>query len=69
MAAVLIQTQEFAPIQRLRTAIQTAKAAYARRLSYLQAVKELRGLSDRELADLGILRHDIPELAWKHVYG
>ena len=30
---------------------------------------ELHGLDDRELRDLGISRHDIPEIARSAVYG
>jgi uncharacterized protein YjiS (DUF1127 family) len=33
---------------------------------YGSAVKELSNLSDRELADIGITRSDIPRLAWEH---
>jgi len=29
-------------------------------------VKELSNLNDRELADIGITRSDIPRLAWEH---
>jgi len=29
------------------------------------AVRELSGLSDRELADLGMTRSDIPHIAWE----
>lgn len=34
---------------------------------YGTAVRELSGLSDRELADIGITRSDIPHVAWEHV--
>jgi uncharacterized protein YjiS (DUF1127 family) len=33
---------------------------------YGTAVQELASLSDRELADIGITRSDIPRLAWEH---
>jgi uncharacterized protein YjiS (DUF1127 family) len=33
---------------------------------YGAAVRELANLSDRELADIGITRSDIPRLAWDH---
>jgi uncharacterized protein YjiS (DUF1127 family) len=29
-------------------------------------VRELSNLNDRELADIGITRSDIPRLAWEH---
>jgi uncharacterized protein YjiS (DUF1127 family) len=35
---------------------------------YGQAVQELTNLSDRELADIGITRSDIPRLAWEHAH-
>ncbi len=34
---------------------------------YGAAVRELSSLNDRELADLGITRSDIPQVAWEHV--
>jgi len=33
---------------------------------YGVAVQELASLNDRELADIGITRSDIPRLAWEH---
>jgi uncharacterized protein YjiS (DUF1127 family) len=33
---------------------------------YGTAVRELSGLNDRELADLGISRSDIAWVAWQH---
>ena len=37
---------------------------------YGTAVQELSQLSDRELADIGITRGDIPRIAWEHAdYG
>lgn len=33
---------------------------------YGSAVRELSNLNDRELADIGITRSDIPRLAWEH---
>jgi len=33
---------------------------------YGSAVNELSHLSDRELADMGITRSDIPRLAWEN---
>jgi len=32
-------------------------------------MRELSNLSDRELADMGITRSDIPRLAWEHAHG
>jgi len=36
---------------------------------YGLAVRELSHLSDRELADIGITRSDIPRVAWEHAHG
>jgi uncharacterized protein YjiS (DUF1127 family) len=36
---------------------------------YGTAVRELSSLNDRELADLGITRSDIPQIAWEHARG
>jgi uncharacterized protein YjiS (DUF1127 family) len=33
---------------------------------YGTAVHELSHLSDRELADIGVSRSDIPRVAWEH---
>jgi uncharacterized protein YjiS (DUF1127 family) len=33
---------------------------------YGAAVRELSNLSDRELADIGVTRADIPRIAWDH---
>jgi uncharacterized protein YjiS (DUF1127 family) len=33
---------------------------------YGRAVQELSQLNDRELADIGISRGDIPRIAWEH---
>ena len=35
---------------------------------YGAAVRELSNLNDRELADIGITRSDIPRLAWEHAH-
>ena len=34
---------------------------------YGDAVRELSSLSDHELADIGIVRSEIPRVAWEHV--
>jgi len=36
---------------------------------YGAAIQELSHLSDRELADIGITRSDIPRVAWHHAHG
>ncbi len=53
----------------LRAAAQQFRAAAARRAVYRQTVRELEALTDRDLADLGISRTDIGDLAWQNAYG
>lgn len=45
------------------------KAAMARRRIYDQTVRELASLSDRDLADLGISRSVITQVASEAAYG
>jgi uncharacterized protein YjiS (DUF1127 family) len=44
-------------------------AALQRRRVYAQTISELRSLSDRELADLGIVRSMITSIAQEAAYG
>lgn len=39
------------------------RAALARRKVYTSTLKELSSLSDRELSDIGLARHDIRQVA------
>ncbi|WP_083095895.1 DUF1127 domain-containing protein [Pseudophaeobacter leonis] len=48
---------------RLAQMLSAVKAAKLRRDLYLSTLSELRGLSDRELADLGIPRAHIRRIA------
>lgn len=50
----------------LRDAVLTA---IAQRRTYQRTVAELNALTDRELADLGISRISIPEIAREAAYG
>jgi uncharacterized protein YjiS (DUF1127 family) len=45
------------------------RAAVARRRTYAQTYRELSGLTDRELADLGMHRSDIAAIARQAAYG
>jgi uncharacterized protein YjiS (DUF1127 family) len=47
----------------------TVLTAVAQRRVYLRTVAELNGLSDRELADLGISRLGITDIAREAAYG
>ncbi len=44
-------------------------AARARFRAYMRTHTELAGMSDRELADIGIARSDISAIAYEHAYG
>ncbi len=50
----------------LSNIIADVKAAFARRAEFNRVVRELDGLSDRELADLGIARSMITQIAREH---
>jgi len=45
------------------------RQAMQRRRVYTQTIQELKALTDRELADLGIARAMIPEIATQAAYG
>lgn len=47
----------------LSKTVETIASAYKRRVTYYTTVSELRGLSDRELSDIGIGRHEIDMIA------
>jgi uncharacterized protein YjiS (DUF1127 family) len=47
----------------------TLRAEAARRRSYARTVAELEGLSDADLRDIGISRHDIAAAAYEKVWG
>lgn len=59
----------FSLADRISGFVALTKASLARRAVYNQTVRELVILSDRELADLGITRHDIPAVAREAAYG
>ncbi|WP_088347174.1 MULTISPECIES: DUF1127 domain-containing protein [Rhodomicrobium] len=50
-------------VGRVRRAVQNFAAWSAERRAYRQAVFELEQLSERDLADIGIARADIPSIA------
>ncbi|CUH84575.1 DUF1127 domain-containing protein [Thalassovita mediterranea] len=55
-------------VARLNAAFAAVKAARKRRAAYEETVTELSALSNRELTDLGVDRHDIQRIAYEHVY-
>jgi uncharacterized protein YjiS (DUF1127 family) len=56
-------------LDRLLALKTVAAVALRSRRVYWQTVAELRALSDRELADLGIARAAIPGIAHEAAYG
>ncbi|MFY0616705.1 DUF1127 domain-containing protein [Shimia sp.] len=54
---------------RVLAAIESFKEARALRQQYNTTVRELASMSNRELADVGISRYDIKDIAEAHVYG
>ncbi|WP_431298867.1 DUF1127 domain-containing protein [Tabrizicola sp. BL-A-41-H6] len=54
---------------RFATLNETIRTALRQRRLYTQAVRELSTLSDRELADLGISRLSIADVAREAAYG
>ncbi|MBZ8131985.1 DUF1127 domain-containing protein [Afifella sp. IM 167] len=52
-----------------RALLDRAWAAYRRRRYYAQLVRELHSYGDRDLADMGFARHDIPRIAREGAYG
>ncbi len=64
MAVVSTQTAlKGAPAFGIAALVETAKSRFARYRLYRQTVSELSGLSDRELADLGLHRSMIRRVA------
>lgn len=54
---------------RLTAGMSVVKSAFAQRRIYSRTARELSGLTDRELADLGIHRSMITEIAREAAYG
>lgn len=54
---------------RIAALVKVAGQAMQRRRVYLQTLNELNGLSDRDLADLGISRSQLATVAREAAYG
>jgi uncharacterized protein YjiS (DUF1127 family) len=59
----------FGLVDRIMAFVATAKAQRAQRAIYHRTVRELEKLSDRELADLGIARISITDVARVAAFG
>lgn len=49
--------------------LEAARSNYTKHKIYKSTVKELSGLSDAELLDIGLSRHDVEALALQTAYG
>lgn len=54
---------------RIAAVFTVLREANQRRSVYAQTYRELSGLTDRELTDLGIARHEIADLSRQAAYG
>ena len=63
------RTAQLTLADRFGNALEVVKGAYQRRRTYDQTVRELKALSDRELADLGMHRAMISGIAMEAAYG
>ena len=54
---------------RFGTAVQTVQEMVRKRGIYTRTLRELRGLTDRDLSDLGLHRSMIAEVAREAAYG
>ncbi|MDQ2065012.1 DUF1127 domain-containing protein [Xinfangfangia sp. CPCC 101601] len=64
-----VNSAAYAQPSRLAGLYASLMGALARRRLYNETLAELRQLSDRDLADLGISRFSITELAHEATYG
>jgi uncharacterized protein YjiS (DUF1127 family) len=63
------RVSSFGVADRFAAFVASYKAAAAQRRVYARTVAELRDLTDRELADLGIARVQIEDVARAAAYG
>ncbi|EBA16019.1 hypothetical protein RSK20926_05387 [Roseobacter sp. SK209-2-6] len=68
MAFVQNTAAEFTLFARLRAFAAQVGVNWARSREYKRTYAELSRLTNRELADIGLRRCDIAEIAYKHVY-
>ena len=68
MAFVQNTTSEFGPVARLRAFVAQVAANWAMSREYKRTYAQLSRLTNRELADIGVRRCDIADIARKHVH-
>ena len=54
---------------RVRSMVENLRIAAEQRIAYSRTVRELSRLTESELADIGIARDEIAEIAQTSVYG
>lgn len=69
MAHVLSSAPSLSLSARIRRVADGVLASWAKAREYQRTYNELDGLCDRELADIGLRRGDIADVARQHVYG
>lgn len=67
--AIRTASTGFSPINRILGFFAEAREAWTLSVEFKRTYKELDNLTNRELADIGVRRCDIAEIARKHVYG
>lgn len=68
MAFVQNTTTEFGLMSRLRAVVAKVAANWAMSREYKRTYAQLSRLTNRELADIGVRRCDIADIARKHVH-
>lgn len=68
MAFVQNTTTEFGLVARLRSFVARAHSNWAMSREYKRTYAQLSRLTNRELADIGVRRCDIADIAHQHVY-
>lgn len=67
--AATTATAHFGLVDRIRVFFNDYKEASARQSQYRKTVAELSALTNHELADIGIGRGQIQDIAREHAYG
>ena len=69
MAYAIANTTSASILDRAATFFANQRAAYAQHRMYVKTMDELKGLSTRELNDLGLSRSSLHDTAYMAVYG
>ena len=69
MAHTTVRYAEFGIADHIQHFVADLRAALVQRFAYNRTYAELSALTDRELADIGLRRSDIAEVAAKAIQG